>query len=102
MLEHVDAHLVGGARVHVVEIFARPGEALAAAALEAVELDAARRQHVEMRLGKIMADDAAEMHRFAKHARSQRGIRNRAAEQALLLVLRGDDVVDANGAGDDE
>ncbi len=46
-------------------------------------------EHVEMRLGKIMADDAAEMHRLAEHARGQRGIGDGAAEQAFLSGLAG-------------
>ena len=41
---------------------------------EAATLDAARRQHVKMRLGKVMTDDPAEMNRPAKHAGSQRCI----------------------------
>ena len=80
VFQHVDAHLVRGAGVHVVEVFAGPGEAFAAAALDAFQGNSTAGEHLEVILGEVMTDDAHQMHGLAEDAGCKRGVGRRTAE----------------------
>ena len=102
VFEHVQRHLVRGAAVHVVMVLAAPGEGFTLAAFQTVQRDAACGQHVEVRLGEIMADDTDEMDRLAEDAGGQCRVAGGAAEQVFLRILRGFDIIKGDGSGDDD
>ena len=90
-----------GAVVHVGVVFARPGEGFAFGALDAVQGHAVVFQHFQMALRVIVADDTYEMHGFGEIRGSQCGVGGRSTQELLGLGLRSDDVVNGNGASDD-
>ena len=100
VLEHVDGDPVGGALVHVVVVFAGPGERGAGRALDAVEGDPVAGQHVEVLLGVVGADDADQVDRAGEVAGGERGVGGRAAQQIGGVGVRGLDLVDGDGAAD--
>jgi hypothetical protein len=100
VLQHVEAHAVGGALVHVGVVFAGPGERLVFRAFHAFEADAAAFQHVEVLLREIMADDADERDRLAEKRSGQRGVGGGPAEQVRSFGFRSLDVIDGDGAAD--
>ena len=55
-----------------------------------------------MRDGKVVTDDADEMHGLAEDARGERGIAGGAAEQIFLLILWSFDIIKGDTACDDD
>ena len=102
MFQDIDRHIVGGAAVHVIMVFATPSEGGSRAALQAIQSDAFAAQQVQMTLREIMADDAHEVNFGGENAGCQGCIGGRAAEQVLLGILRGLDIVQGDGSGDDD
>lgn len=49
-----------------------------------------------------MPDDAYEVYRLGKYAGCESGISGGAAQQVILGVLRGFDIVQGDGSGDDD
>ena len=100
--QHVDGHVVGGPAVHVVMVFATPGEGGTAAALQAIEGDTFAAQQIQMSLREVMTDDAHEVYIGGENAGRQGCVRGGTAEEILLRILRGFDVVQGDGSGDDD
>ena len=99
-LQDVDAYGVRGAIVHVIMVFATPGEGRAHAALQAIKRDAFAAEQAQVRLWKVVSDDADEMDRLSENTGSKCGVGSGATEQVLLGVLGGFDIVQGDGSGD--
>ncbi len=102
IFEDVEADAVGGALVHVGVVFARPGEGFVFRTLDAGEGDAVFFEHLEVILGEIMADDADEIDRAAEEGGGEGGVGGGTTEEVLGFCGGGFDVVDGDGAADDD
>lgn len=102
IFEDIEAHVVGGALVHVGVVFAGPGEGFAFGALNAGEVHAVVFQHLQVLLGEIMADDADEIDGAAEEGGGECGVGGGSAEEILGLCFGSFDMVDGDGAADDD
>ena len=105
VFQDVDGNVVGGAVVHVLMVFARPGEGGLVGLFKRGEVDAIVGKHVEMLLGEVMADDANEVGGglLARSLGSGEGGKGgAAAEKVRFVSSRGFDVVDGDRAADED
>ena len=98
MLKDVDANSVSRPGIHVGVVFASPSEAVARAVLKASEVNAFAGQHVEVSLGEVLANNAGNINGIREDAGCESAVGERASEQSVLSVMWSDDVVDADGA----
>ena len=101
MLKDVDANGVSRAGIHVSVVFASPSEAVAGAVLKASEVDAFAGQHVEVSLREVLANHARNVNGIREDAGCEGAVGERTSEQSVLSVMWSDDVVDADGAGNE-
>src|SRR5262249_51786009 len=90
------------AAAQIVGVDAAPAEGLAAGALEAAEVDAARRQERHVLLGEIIADDADEVHLIGQVRGGDADVRRGAAEELGAAAARPIDVIEGDRADDEQ
>ena len=87
--------------VHIGRVLAGPEKRLAGDAIEAGEIDLARRQKIDVFLREILADDADDFDlRVIRGGEGDVGARS--AEHAVYFSMRRFDAVIGNGSNDDE
>lgn len=102
VLEDVDGDGEGVAVVHVLVVGAGPRESVALGALEAVGADVAGGEEIQVVLGKILADHSDEVDGGGEIGGGESGEGSGAAEQVFPFRSRGLDVVDGDGAADED
>ena len=102
VLEDVELEVLGVAAVVVLVVASAPGEGAAGGVgEEAVEVDTTLGELVAVAIAEVMADDADDAGR-REVARREARVGRAAAEDAVALVVRGDDAVVSDGADDED
>jgi len=102
VLQDVDGDGEGVAGVHVLVVRAGPREGIAFRALEAGGGDVPGGEEIQVLLGEILADDADQMDGRGEIGGGETGEGSGAAEEVFPFRGRGLDVVDGDGAADED
>src|ERR1700751_4663097 len=101
ILKHVEFDAQGLALVHIPFILARPPERAPFDDLQALNIDPARLEQLDMLFWKIIAHNPNEVNR-RQQARSNRCIRRRATKQFMVLFQFCFDAINGNGTYDQD